>query len=225
MNDDAPQDHLDPLRTKLLQAALPHVPFDGWNRISLRKAASDSGISEGEMGMAFPGGTVDVVAYFAAQADRKMLESLAARNLDDMRVRERITAAVRARIEALEPDREAERRALLYLSLPPNAPRGLKCLAHTVDAMWRAAGDRSTDFNFYTKRGILAGVYTTTLACWLSDSSEGYADTWAFLDRRIDEVMQFEKLKAKCTERAEDMPSMSSVLRRLRYRGGLRMKP
>lgn len=191
----------------------------------MRKAAADSGVSEGEMGLAFPGGTIDVVAYFAAQADRKMLESLDAQNLGDMRIRERIAAAVRARLEALEPDREAERRALSYLSLPPNTPQGLKCLAHTVDAMWRAAGDNATDFNYYTKRAILAGVYTATLACWLSDNSEGYADTWAFLDRRIDEVMQFEKLKAKCSKRAGDLPSMSALLRRMRFPGDLRMKP
>ena len=212
-------------KAALLEAMLDHVPFDGWSPISFRKAAADLGLSEGEAMIVFPRGADDALDAFIDDADDKMVTVLAAMNMKEMRIRDRIRAAVRARIEAVADHREAERRAVGYLALPLNAPRALRHLARTVDLMWRAAGDTSTDFSFYTKRMLLSGVYSSTLMYWLNDSSDDHDATWAFLDRRIDDVMQIEKLKAKVKERTADMPSLTKALSRLRYPSDTRMKP
>lgn len=225
MSENTDSDQVENLRQKLFEAALSHVPFDGWSRTSLRKAAADIGASEGEAGLAFPGGSQDLVEYFIAGADAKMVASLAELDMSEMRIRDRIKTAVKARIEAVGEVREAERKAVVYVALPLNVATGLKCLAGTVDAMWRAVGDRSTDFAFYSKRAILAGVYSATIMYWLSDESEGYEDTWAFLDRRIDDVMRIEKAKARLRDKDEDRPHLSDFLRRMRYPYQLRMKP
>ena len=131
-----------------------------------------------------------------------------------MKVRQRIAAAVLARLDALEPHKEAARRAAAFLMLPPNAALGMRLVYQSVDAMWRAVGDTSTDFNFYTKRAILGGVYSSTLLRWFNDSSEDEHETRAFLDARIENVMQFEKFKAQVKERTKDLPSLSDLLRR-----------
>jgi len=145
----------------------------------------------------FPGGGLAVVEYLSERADRRTVEDMEKAEVAGMKVRERIKTAVRIRLERHVSSRESVRRALALLALPLNAPIGLKLLYKTVDAMWYAAGDTSTDFNFYTKRAILSGVYSSTLLYWLNDRSEGHEATWAFLDRRIEDVMQFEKLKAQ----------------------------
>lgn len=225
MSENTDSSEVETIRRKLFEAALNHVPFDGWSKTSLRKAADDISASEGEAGLAFPGGAQDLVDYFIADADAKMVDALAKLDMSEMRVRERITAAVKARIEAVGEVREAERKAVVYVALPLNAATGLKCLARTVDAMWQAVGDSSTDFAYYSKRAILAGVYSATLMYWLSDESEGYGDTWAFLDRRIDDVMRVEKLKARFRGRDEERPHLTDLLRRMRYPDQLRMKP
>jgi len=221
----AESDHLEPIRRQLLDAALPHIPFDGWSQISLSKAAQDCGIDEGTAQLAFPKGAYDLLDSFARRADSAMRSTLAAMDLPDMRVRDRIKAAVTARIDAITEHKEAERRALSFLALPQNLALGPELVARTVDAIWRTAGDTSTDFNFYTKRLLLAGVYSATLMYWLNDSSEGHAGTWAFLDRRIDDVMQIEKAKARLRQAAEKLPSPVGLLGRLRYPGESRMKP
>ncbi|MBI1180366.1 MAG: COQ9 family protein [Alphaproteobacteria bacterium] len=218
-------DHLDPLRRRLLEAALPHIPFDGWSAISLNKAARDIGEDEGTAGMAFPGGARDLLDFFARDADARMLARLDELDIGSMRIRDRIRTAVRSRIEAVAAHKEAERRALSFLSLPGNAPLGLRMASRTVDLMWRAAGDASTDFSFYTKRLSLGGVYTSTVLFWVADSSENSADTWAFLDRRIEDVMTVEKAKARLRERLNEVPSLAACLSRLRYPGETRMKP
>jgi ubiquinone biosynthesis protein COQ9 len=225
MTDTETSDHLDPLRRRLLEAALPHIPFDGWSEISLNKAARDLGMGEGEAGMAFPGGARDLLDFFSLEADRKMVEALEEKDIASMRIRDRITAAVRTRIETVAAHREAERRALSFLALPQHAPLGIRLLSRTVDLMWRAAGDTATDFSFYTKRATLAGVYSSTVLYWIADTSEGDADTWAFLDRRIEDVMTFEKVKAQARDRLKEVPSLASCLSRLRYPGETRMKP
>lgn len=222
-NDDS--DQVEENRQKLFEAALSHIPFDGWSRTSLRKAAADVGASEGEAELAYPGGAQDLVAYFIADADAKMVEALGKLNMSEMRVRDRIRTAVKARIEAITALREAERKAVVFLAMPLNAAFGLKCLAKTVDAMWRAVGDTSTDFAYYSKRAILAGVYSATIMYWLSDESEGFEESWAFLDRRIDDVMRFEKAKARFRGKDEDRPHLTDLLRRVRYPDQLRMKP
>jgi ubiquinone biosynthesis protein COQ9 len=197
---------VDKLRQELLQASLAHVALDGWSRAALRAAARDLDIRPVLAFNAFPGGETDLIEAFSTWADHRMLDALAERKLAAMKVRERIVAAVRLRLEQLGPHREAVRRGLGFLALPPNAALGLKCLYRTVDAIWYAAGDRATDYNFYTKRLRLAGVYSSTLLVWLNDSSEDYADTWAFLERRIAEVLMLGGRLGRAVTGALDLP-------------------
>ncbi len=205
--------HLDDVRQAILDAALPHVPFDGWTRECLRRAAREAGIEASLADIAFPRGPVTLLDLFASEMDARMLEALESKNIDALRIRERIVCAVRTRLECLEPYREAERRAVGFLALPPNMPLGLRLMGRTVDAMWRAAGDRSTDFNYYTKRALLAGVYSTTLGHWLQDESEGFEETWRFLDRRVEDVMQIQKLRGRLDSYVEKLPSPLGLMR------------
>jgi ubiquinone biosynthesis protein COQ9 len=222
---EAPHDHLDPVRRELLAAALTHIPFDGWSAISLKKAARDIGVDMGTADMAFPGGPAEMIDLFAREADSRMLARVEELGIGGMRMRDRIRTAARSRIEAIADAKEAERRALSLLALPRHAGLGPRLLARTVDLMWRAAGDTSTDFAFYTKRATLAAVYSATVLYWIADTSEDNADTWAFLDRRIDNVMAVEKAKLRLRERLKEAPSLTAFLSRLRYPGESRMKP
>jgi ubiquinone biosynthesis protein COQ9 len=149
-----------------------------------------------------------------------MEQRLSSIDLKKLKVRERITAAVKARIDALRPHKEAARRAAAFLTLPPHAALGVKLLYRTVDAMWRAVGDQSTDFNFYTKRGILAGVYSSTLMRWFTDQSTDENATDTFLRDRIENVMQFEKFKAQLKEGMSRLPSLSAVIGAFNVRRG-----
>ena len=177
-------------RQELLLAALPHVVFDGWTAGAIRSAADDLGWSPAQAMNAFPGGATELIEAFSDWADRGMLAAFEAAEQSDLRLSDKVAAAVRARLELLEPHKEAVRRGVAFFALPANGPLGLKCLYRTVDAVWYAVGDRSTDYNFYTKRLLLAGVVSSTLLCWLNDRSEGHAETWAFLDRRISQVVR-----------------------------------
>ena len=179
-------------RARILSATLNHVPFDGWSWRSVARGAKDAGFAEAEAYLAFPDGIRDVAAAYSAELNRRMEAALAARAVEvaGMKTRERIACAVRVRLESASGEREAVRRLAAFLALPENVGLGPKLLWATVDAIWRAAGDRSADFNFYTKRGLLAGVVGATTLYWLADRSEGCADTWAFLDRRIDGVVR-----------------------------------
>ena len=159
----------------------------------------------------FPGGPLDLVEALSDMFDDEMEARLAKAKLGAMKVRARIAKAVKTRLEILKPHKEAARRAAAFLTLPPHAARGAALLYRTVDVMWRAAGDTSTDFNFYTKRAILAGVYSATLMRWFTDESEDESETDAFLARRIDDVMRFEKFKAQIRERAKHLPSLSDI--------------
>lgn len=179
----------DALRDRLLDAALLHVPFDGWTPAVLNAAARDTGVSHSLALGAFPGGAAEMIDYWNRRSDKRMLVALEERDLSELRFRDRVALAVRLRLEAAG-HREAVRRGLAFLSLPQNAGIGAHCLYRTVDAIWNGLGDRSTDFSFYTKRGLLAGVYGATVLYWLDDRSEGWAATWAFLDRRIADVMR-----------------------------------
>ena len=211
-------DHIVATRAKILAAALPNVAFDGWTSKVMREAADAAGISHGEMRLAFPGGITDLVDCFLADGDRRMEEALAKLDLGALKIRERITLAVRTRIEVDAAHREAVRRAVTLLALPISGATGPRTLYRTVDAIWRAAGDRSTDFNFYTKRAILAGVYSTVTLTWFGDETEDHAATWAFLDRRIADVMQIEKAKASVQKIGALLPDPVALLGRLRYR-------
>lgn len=183
------------LEDRLLDAALLHVPFDGWSQSTLDAAIADIGADRAQAQALFPRGALDLALAYHRRGDRAMLAALAGHDLASMRMRERVALAVRLRLEAGE--REAVRRAAALMSLPVYAPEGARALWNTADAIWNALGDTSVDGNWYTKRAILSGVYSATVLYWLGDTSPGNEATWAFLDRRIDEVMRFEKAKAE----------------------------
>ena len=155
----------------------------------------------------------------SAQSPLSLLEAMARANVSEMRVRDRIALAVKARLQRNTGHREAIKSACSFLAMPHNALLALRLLYRTVDAMWYGAGDNATDFNFYTKRALLAGVYSTTVLYWLNDKSAGCADSWAFLDRRIDEVMQVPKLLGKVSAVTSRFPNPFRVAQRMRPRG------
>lgn len=204
---------MDSIRAEILTAALPHVVFDGWSIRALTAGAKDCGHDVVMVHRAFPGGATDAIELHSRLADEAMLAELERRDLEAMKIRERIATAVRVRLEQNAQHREAVSRGVAFLALPPNAPLGAKCLYRTVDAMWIAAGDTSTDYNFYTKRGLLAGVYSSTLMYWLNDKSDGFENTWAFLDRRIANVMQVPKMISTVGRMAACIPSPLRFLR------------
>lgn len=180
--------------TALLDAALIHVPFDGWSEDALRGACADTGIDLATARALYPRGGVDLALAYHRRGDAQMAARLASEDLTHLRFRDRIATAVRYRIEAAE-DRELVRRGTTLFALPPYAADGVSAIWGTVDLIWTSLGDSSTDYNWYTKRATLAGVYSSTVLYWLGDDSPGAAATWSFLDRRIDEVMQFERVK------------------------------
>jgi ubiquinone biosynthesis protein COQ9 len=185
------------IRDRLADAVAAEAVFEGWSQAALLAAASNIGLPSGEAARLFPGGPVQVLAQLSERFDRRTVADMERAGVDAMKMRDRIRSAVRIRLENHAGNRESVRRGLALLSLPFHAGLALKLLYKTVDAMWYAAGDTSSDFNFYTKRATLAGVYSTTLLYWLNDRSESSEATWGFLDRRIDEVMAFEKFKAR----------------------------
>jgi ubiquinone biosynthesis protein COQ9 len=213
--DEARARH-DGLRDRLIAAALDHVPFDGWSRKALERGAEDIGLSRADVLRAFPGGMADAADHFAAWSDRRMLAELAKVDLDALKVRERVALGVRLRLEMNAPYREAMRRLLSFLALPQNAPLAARMTWRTCDHIWHAAGDRAADFNHYTKRGLLAPVYTSTILYWLSDSSEGFADTWGYLDRRLADVLKIPMYKAKAEQALGRLPSPLGLLKRLK---------
>lgn len=186
------------LKDRLLEAALVHVPFDGWSDRSLRAAAADAGIDPALARALFPRGGVDLALAYHAQGDAEMTARLQAMDLSAQRFRDRIATAVRTRLDLA--DRELVRRGTTLFSLPQHAPDGARAIWSTADRIWTALGDSSQDLNWYTKRATLSGVYGATVLYWLGDDSPGHQATWEFLDRRIDGVMQFEKLKASFKE-------------------------
>lgn len=191
----------------LLDAALMHVPFDGWSDTALAAALADTGLDATVAKAVFPRGPVDMALAYHARGDAQMLATLQAADLGDMRFRDRIAHAVRLRLEAVE-DKELVRRGMTLFALPPYAADGARALWQTADHIWQALGDTSQDVNWYTKRATLSAVYSATVLYWLGDTSEDDAATWAFLDRRIDNVMQIESLKAK----ARANPALSRLL-------------
>ncbi len=197
--DPATTGHADPTETQLLDAALRHVAFDGWSERTLRAACRETGISESLARSIFPRGAVDLAIAFHKRGDAQMVERLRTTDMTGLRFRDKISAAVRIRLE-VAGSKEAVRRGATLFSLPQYAPDGAKALWSTADAIWTALGDTSDDLNWYTKRTTLAGVYGSTLLMWLGDDSLGSSDTWAFLDRRIGNVMQFEKVKSRLRE-------------------------
>lgn len=184
-------------KNAILNQALSHVPFDGWTPQLLNNAAREAGYEEGYAEILFPHGVADLVAFFIEEADNAMLETLKSLNLNEMRVRDRIATAIKTRITYHAAHKGAIAPTLRFFAQPQNASQGTKALAHTCSEIWYAAGDNATDYNYYSKRTLLAGVYSSTLLYWLDDDSEDNQNTWEFLDRRISNVLKIGGLPKK----------------------------
>jgi ubiquinone biosynthesis protein COQ9 len=211
----------DPTLDELREALAPHVAanaaFDGWHAEAVDAAADALGVNRAIARLAFQNGPVEMIDAWFASIDAEMLDRLPPERLAAMKIRERITALVETRLEIAAPNREALRRALSILALPQNAVRAAKLGWRSADTMWRAAGDVSTDYNHYTKRGILGTVYGATVTVFLNDESDNWSETRAFLSRRIDGIMRFEKTKAKWLGADTHRLSLSRFIGRLRY--------
>lgn len=209
---------------QLLDAVLPHVLFDGWSRKAMIAAAKALKTDVTVFDLTFPDGAIDMVTLFIQNADDRMEAELAARGVLEMKIRDRITLAIRLRLELYGPQKEAVRRAVNILTLPQNAVRATKLTANTVSLMWYATGDTSADFNWYSKRLTLSAVYGATMLFWLDDKSEDHIKTWEFLDRRIENVMQFETAKWKLKKSFKEKPDFSQLPSAKRFFRNLRMR-
>ena len=205
MNEQGKGMDAEDCRDRILLATLPHVAFEGWSDRALNAGLADAGLLPEQGLLAFVGGPLEMIEHWTRYGDRRMLEAVRRLDAAAMRMRERIAAAVRLRIEVNAPYREAVRRTMSLLALPRNAPVAAKSMYATVDAIWYACNDTSTDLSFYTKRATLAAVYGTTVLCWLDDASEGFVDTWAFLDRRIDDVLRIPKLRGRVADALDEI--------------------
>jgi len=208
---------LDELAEALAPLLGSHAAFDGWSERALGMAARELGVPPDRARLAIPGGAVAMIDRWFDWIDRDMLAAFPPERIAAMKIRERITNLILHRLVLLRPHKEALRRAVAVLAMPQNGLAAARLAWRSADRMWRTAGDTATDYNHYTKRGILVGVYGSTILVFLDDESEDFAVTRAFLARRIDDVMQFEKLKARFGARAERRPSLSRFLGRLRY--------
>lgn len=214
----APLDmNLDELKAALAPRLGAHAAFDGWGEAALAMAAGELGVPADRARLAFPGGAPEMVDAWFDWVDKAMLEAFPPEAVAAMKIRDRIKNLLLFRLQTLVPHREALRRALAILALPRNAPEGVRLAWRSADRIWRLAGDTATDFNHYSKRAILIGVYGSTTMVFLDDASEELADTRAFLDRRIEEVMRFEKAKARWKGKGGPPFSVSRFLGRLRY--------
>ena len=208
---------LDELREALAPLVPAHAAFDGWSDEALAMAAAELGIPAARAQLCFPAGAPDMIDAWFEAIDLAMLDAFPPERIAGMKIRERIRDLVMFRKQVAFPHREALRRGVAILAQPQNLGLASRLAWRTVDRIWRLAGDTATDYNHYTKRGILFGVYTSTTLVFLDDNSEDLADTRAFLNRRIDDVMRFEKYKASWRGSRERMPSLSRFLGRLRY--------
>lgn len=209
-----------PLESLRLKLALPvgeNAAFDGWNGKAVDSAAAQIGVDPAQARLAFPKSQPDMVDSYIQGVDAAMEAHFTPEKIAAMKVRDRIRSLLWYRLELMAPAREAVRTGLSILAMPQNVPLALGIGWRTADRMWRIAGDTATDYNHYTKRLILSGVYASTLLAWLDDQSEGWADTAAFLDRRLADVMRFEKWKASWTGNDLHRPSLTRFLGRLRY--------
>ncbi len=213
-------DPFDPVRRQLLPAALRAAAFEGLTPLMLRKAAGEAGVSPADLAAAFPRGAIDLVEYWSAEADKASAAALLGDEAKALKIREKVALGIAARIAFFRPHKEAARRAAAFLALPHNTPAAARLVWNAADAIWRAMSDPSTDFNFYSKRGILSGVLSSTMARWFADDSADEAETKEFLRARIENVMQFEKLKAKVRDKGFDPDGMFGWLAKVRYPEG-----
>ena len=207
---------LEALRRQLALAVGENAVFDGWTRQAVDSASGQLGIDPVQARLAMPKTQPGMIDVYIQEVDRALEAYFTPERLASLKIRDTIRSLVWRRLEIMAPAREAVRRALAILAMPQNLPLALRASWRTADLMWRIAGDTSTDFNHYTKRMTLAAVYGSTLLAWLDDQSEGWTDTAAFLDRRIDDVMKFENFKAEWRGSSEHL-SLSRFLCRLRY--------
>lgn len=211
---------LDELRVALAPDIAASAIFDGWNETALVAAAEMARADVDIAKLAFPSGpsqAMDMIDAWITSVDIAMEEEWPAERLAELKIRERIRALVAFRLEAVEHIDEAVRRAMAVMAMPQNAPRSMRMGWRSADIMWRLAGDTATDYNHYTKRAILGGIYSATLAFFVNDDSEGREKTYEFLDRRIEGVMKFEKAKAQFLNKDLELPSLTRFLGRLRY--------
>ena len=217
MTDQGVDHSLAGIARRIAPAIARAAVFDGWSDAALVAAADEHGIDPAVARLAFPGGAMDMIAAYVDSVDAAMAARFADGSLGGMKIRERIRALVWFRLDASRGLEEAISRALAIQAMPRNAARSLKLGWHSADAMWRLAGDTATDYNHYTKRAILAGIYAASLAVYVNDESEGKEDSAAFLDRRIDGVMRFEKVKAQLLGKDREHFDVARFLGRLRY--------
>lgn len=210
----------DDIRDAILKAALKIAPFEGWTRLTLKRAVREAGYPEGSDALYFENGVAEVLDHWSDDLNAQTEAQISELDLDTMKIRERVTQGVLLRLQAIGRHEEAARRASSRLVLPDLATTGMRQLWSAADTIWRAIGDTSTDANYYSKRAILSSVIGATLPVWLSDQSEDKAKARAFLDARIENVMGFEKLKWRVKTATKNMPEPAEILGQLRY-GGL----
>ena len=208
---------LERLRRQLALAVGENAVFDGWTKGAVDSAARQLGIDPTQARLAMPKGQAAMIDLYIQEVDRALEAWATPKRMEKLKIREKIRSLIWHRLETMGPAREAVRRALAILAMPQNLPLAIRISWRSADLMWRLAGDTSADFNHYTKRMSLGAVYGSTMLAWLDDQSEAWADTAAFLDRRIDDVMKFEKLKAEWRGSPEQRLSLSRFLGRLRY--------
>lgn len=214
--------YADDARARLLDAALDEAAFSGWNQAMLETAARQAGLSEGEVELYLPGGVLDLITIWHRSADETARKRIAEQGLPN-RIRDKVAGAVMNRLDQLSGHEDAAARARARLMLPDGLDRMASLGWETADMIWRAIGDTSTDANFYSKRAILSGVFATTFAIWLDDDTENKNKTREFLDRRIDNVMEFEKAKGQWRKISANMPNLTGLAARLRYGMGRRV--
>lgn len=208
---------LDEIRAALAPIIARNAGFDGWSEAAVHSAADEAGVDRDVAKLAFKDNAIDMIDAWIESIDLELAHRLPAEKLGAMKIRDRITALLATRLEIMAPDRESLRRAMAIMAMPQNLVRSAKIGWRSADRMWRLAGDTASDFNHYTKRMTLSAVYASTLNVFVNDDSDNFADARAFLDRRIDNVMQFEKIKYQAKQRQEYVPSLSRFIGRLRY--------
>jgi len=208
---------LDEVRAALAPMIARNAGFDGWSDAAVHAAADEAGVDRDVAKLAFKDNAIDMIDAWIDSIDMELAHRLPAEKLAAMKIRDRITTLLATRLEIMAPDRESLRRAMAIMAMPQNLVRSAKIGWRSADRMWRLAGDTASDFNHYTKRMTLSAVYASTLSVFVNDDSDNFADARAFLDRRIDNVMQFEKVKFQAKQRQEYVPSLPRFIGRLRY--------
>lgn len=201
---------------RMMLAAVRHAVFDGWTPPILAMGARDVGLDANAADTVFPGGIADLIAAFSRWADAQMVAGLAGHDLAALKVRARVALCIRLRLEDLAPYREAIRRLTAHCALPGNAGLAARLIAATVDRIWYEAGDSATDFSYYTKRALLAPVYGAAVLYWLADESDGFAATWSFVERRLDDVLKIPKIRARALDALDRIPNPVKFWRLMR---------